>query len=183
MLAARKVLLSKFHDIEMSLRGLLRGYGLKIGRTTRKTFGGRVRELAASLPGLTDVVDALLAARAALIEQFQILDARMIARARMDERTKLLMTVPGVGALISLTFVAAIDDPGRFRSSRTVGAHLGLTQRKYQSGETDVTGRISKCGDREVRNALFEAANVILTRPVKGSQLKSWAARVAGVQG
>ena len=183
LLAARKVLQSKFYDIEMSLRGLLRGYGLKIGRTTRKTFGGRVRELAESLPGLTGVVDALLTARAALIAQFEILDARMVARARMDERTKLLMTVPGVGALISLTFVAAIDDPRRFRSSRTVGAHLGLTQRKYQSGETDVTGRISKCGDREVRNALFEAANVILTRPVKGSQLKSWAARVAARAG
>jgi len=76
------------------------------------------------------------------------------SRARQDERAQLLMSVPGVGALISLTFVSAIDDPARFRSSRTVGAHLGLTQRKYQSGETDITGRISKCGDREVRTAL-----------------------------
>ncbi len=104
-------------------------------------------------------------------------------RARRDERAQLLMTVPGVGALISLTFVSAIDDPARFRSSRMVGAHLGLTQRKYQSGETDVTGRISKCGDQEVRTALYEAANIILTRPVKGSQLKSWATKVASRAG
>jgi transposase len=89
------------------------------------------------------------------------------------------MTTPGVGAVISMTFVAAIDDPGRFKSSRTVGAHFGLTQKKYQSGETDITGRISKCGDEEVRTALYEAANVILTRPVKPSLLKDWAMGVA----
>jgi transposase len=179
LLAARKVLQCKWHDLEMSLRGLLRGYGLKVGETTRKTFEPRVRELAADVPGLADVTDALLKARAVLFEQFRVLDARMIVRARKDERAGLLMTVPGVGALISLTFVSAIDDPSRFRSSRTVGAHFGLTQRKYQSGETDITGRISKCGDQEVRTALYEAANIILTRPVKGSQLKSWAAKIA----
>lgn len=179
LLAGRKMLQSRYIDIEMSLRGLLRGYGLKVGPTKRKTFEDRVRELAGSIPGLTNTIDALLKARAALVEQFRRLDDIVTKRARRDERTQLLMTVPGVGALISLTFVSAIDDPARFRSSRTVGAHLGLTQRKYQSGETDVTGRISKCGDQEVRTALYEAANIILTRPVKGSQLKSWAAKVA----
>lgn len=179
LLAGRKMLQSRYIDLEMSLRGLLRGYGLKVGPTYRKTFADRVRELAASVPGLTDAIDALLKARAALVEQFRRLDGIVTKRARQDERAQLLMTVPGVGALISLTFVSAIDDPARFRSSRTVGAHLGLTQRKYQSGETDVTGRISKCGDQEVRTALYEAANIILTRPVKGAQLKSWAAKVA----
>jgi transposase len=89
------------------------------------------------------------------------------------------MTTPGVGALTALTFTAAIDDPARFRSSRMVGAHFGLTPTKYQSGETDVTGRISKVGDHGVRVALYEAANVILTHPVKGSTLKSWALAVA----
>ena len=89
------------------------------------------------------------------------------------------MTMPGVGAIVALTFSSAIDDPARFRSSRMVGAHFGLTPRKYQSGETDVTGRISKIGDHGVRVALYEAANVILTRAVKGSDLKSWALRVA----
>ena len=81
--------------------------------------------------------------------------------------------------IVALTFVAAVDDPGRFRSSKAAGAHFGLTPRKYRSGETDVTGRISKIGDAGVRTALYEAANIILTRPVKGSALKSWAARLA----
>ena len=110
---------------------------------------------------------------------FRSLERRPLAQARRDVRTRLLMTTPGVGALTALTFTAAIDDPARFRSSRMVGAHFGLTPTKYQSGETDVTGRISKVGDHGVRVALYEAANVILTRPVKGSALKSWALAVA----
>ena len=183
LLAGRKMLQSRYIDLEMCLRGLLRGYGLKVGQTNRKTFEGRVRELAASVPGLDNAVDALLKARTSLLEQFRRLDSIVVSLARRDERAQLLMTVPGVGALISLTFVSAIDDPKRFSSSRSVGAHLGLTQRKYQSGETDITGRISKCGDQEVRTALYEAANIILTRPVKGSQLKSWAAKVAARAG
>jgi transposase len=89
------------------------------------------------------------------------------------------MSTPGVGVIVALTFAAAVDDPGRFRSSKAVGAHFGLTPRKYQSGETDATGRISKIGDAGVRACLYEAANVILTRPVRGSALKSWAARLA----
>ena len=87
------------------------------------------------------------------------------------------MSAPGVGVIVALTFAAAVDDPGRFRSSKAVGAHFGLTPKKYQSGENDVTGRISKIGDAGVRTMLYEAANVILTRPVKGSELKSWAMR------
>ena len=93
------------------------------------------------------------------------------------------MTAPGVGAIVGLTYVSAIDDHSRFRSSKAVGAHFGLTPKKYQSGETDVTGRISKIGDGSVRTALYEAANVILTRPVKGSTLKSWGMRLAARAG
>ena len=93
------------------------------------------------------------------------------------------MTAPGVGTIVALTYASAIDDPARFRSSKAVGAHFGLTPKKYQSGETDVTGRISKIGDGGVRTALYEAANVILTRPVKGSTLRSWAMRVAARAG
>src|SRR5271166_73289 len=103
--------------------------------------------------------------------------------AREDERVRRLMTAPGVGTIVALTYASAIDDPGRFRSSKAVGAHFGLTPKKYQSGETDVTGRISKIGDGGVRTALYEAANVILTRPVKGSTLKSWGMRLAARTG
>jgi transposase len=115
--------------------------------------------------------------------QLRGLERRLRERAREDDRARLLMTTPGVGVIVALTYVAAVDDPGRFRSSKAVGAHFGLTPKKYQSGETDVTGRISKVGDAGVRTALYEAANVILTRPVKGSALKSWAARIANRAG
>lgn len=98
LLAARKMLQSRYIDLEMCLRGLLRGYGLKVGPTNRKTFEGRVRELTASVPGLEDSIDALLKARAMLLEQFRRLDNIVTKRARQDERAQLLMTVPGVGA-------------------------------------------------------------------------------------
>ena len=99
--------------------------------------------------------------------------------ARADARARLLMTAPGVGVIVSLTYASGIDDPARFRSSKALGPHFGLVPKKYQSGETDVTGRISKIGDANVRTALYEAANAILVKPVKGGALKSWAARLA----
>jgi transposase len=183
LLTTRKLLQAKHHALEMSLRGVLRGFGLKVGPTTPRTFSGRIRELVEGHPTLTVVAGALLAAREALGDQLRGLEKRLRDRAREDERARLLMTAPGVGVIVALTFAAAVDDPARFRSSKAVGAHFGLTPRKYQSGETDVTGRISKAGDAGVRTALYEAANVILTRPVKGSALKSWAARLANRAG
>jgi transposase len=179
ILTARKLVQSKRHDLEMSLRGILRGFGLKVGQTTPRSFEVRVRELIDGHATLLVVADALLSARAELAEQLGKLQKRLVSLARQDTRARLLMSTPGVGVLVALTYAAAIDDPARFRSSKATGAHFGLTPKKYQSGETDVTGRISKIGDASVRTALYEAANVILTRPVKGSSLKSWAMRVA----
>jgi transposase len=164
LLTARKLLQTKHHDVGLSLRGILRGFGLKVGPTTERSFAGRVRELVADHPTLTTVAEALLAARAALGEQLRQMDKHLRDQAREDQRARLLMTAPGVGVIVALTFVSAIDDPGRFRSSKAVGAYFGLTPRKYQSGETDVTGRISKIGDATVRTVLYEAANIILTR-------------------
>ncbi len=176
LLTARKLLKSRRIDIEMSLRGILRGFGLKFGVTTPVKFEARVRDLVSGHATLEIAADAMLTARAAIEAEFRRIDKRIRALAFEDPRSRLLMTAPGVGVLISLTIVAAIDDPARFSSSRTVGAHFGLTQRRYQSGETDVTGRISKCGDRDARTALYEAAHVILTRPVRAATaLKSWA--------
>jgi transposase len=183
LLTVRKLLQTKNHDVEMSLRGVLRGFGLKVGPTTPRTFEGRVCELIASHPTLSVVAEALLAARATLFAEWQKLEKRLRSLAREDRRVRLLMTAPGVGTIVALTYASAIDDPARFRSSKAVGAHFGLTQKKYQSGETDVTGRISKIGDGSVRTALYEAANVILTRPVKGSTLKSWGMRLAARAG
>jgi transposase len=179
LLTARKLLQAKRHDVEMSLRGVLRGFGLKVGPTTPRTFEARVRELVDGHPTLVTVAEALLAARTELLRRFEELERRLVEVGRADVRVRRLTTVPGVGNLVALTFVAAIDDPSRFRSSRQVGAYLGLTPKRYQSGETDVSGRISKIGDHGVRTMLYEAANVMLTRPVKGSALKDWALAVA----
>jgi transposase len=179
LLTARKILQAKRHDVEMSLRGVLRGFGLKVGPTTPRTFEARVRELVDGHPTLVTVAEALLAARTELLRRFEELERRLVEVGRADVRVRRLTTVPGVGNLVALTFVAAIDDPSRFRSSRQVGAYLGLTPKRYQSGETDVSGRISKIGDHGVRTMLYEAANVMLTRPVKGSALKDWALAVA----
>jgi transposase len=179
LLGARKLLQGKLHDIELSLRGTLRGFGLKMGKTTPKTFESRVRTLVADHPTLTMIADALLRAREVLLEQFIKLDKEVHAVARHDARALLLTTAPGVGSIVALTYASAIDDPGRFKSSKTVGALFGLTPKKYQSGETDVTGRISKIGDASVRTALYEAANAILERPGNGGWLKQWAISVA----
>jgi transposase len=179
LLTTRKLLQAKHHDVEMSLRGVLRGFGLKVGPTRPKSFAGRVRDLVAYHDTLGMIANALLKARAVLVQEFKAVEKRLYALARNDVRTRRLMTTPGVGAIVALTYAAAIDDPARFRSSRMVGAHFGLTPRKYQSGETDVTGRISRIGDHGVRVALYEAANVMLTRAVTGSDLKSWALCVA----
>ena len=179
LLTARKILQAKRHDVEMSLRGVLRGFGLKVGPTTPRTFEARVRELVDGHPTLVTVAEALLAARTELLRRFEELERRLVEVGRADVRVRRLTTVPGVGNLVALTFVAAIDDPSRFRSSRQVGAYLGLTPKRYQSGATDVSGRISKIGDHGVRTMLYEAANVMLTRPVKGSALKDWALAVA----
>ncbi len=179
LLTARKLVQSKLYDVEMSLRRILRGFGLKVGRTTPKRFAARIRELVAGQATLEGVAAALLSAHEALLFAFAGLEKRVRGLAGADTRARLLMSAPGVGAIVALTFVAAVDDPGRFKSSKGVGAHFGLTPRKYQSGETEVTGRISKIGDASVRSALYEAAHVILTRPVKSSGLKSWAMRLA----
>jgi transposase len=173
LLTARRLVQAKRHDVEMSLRGILRGFGLKVGATTPKTFETRVRELAAGSTTLTVIVQALLAARAVLEREFQGFEKRVRALARADQRARLLMTTPGVGAIVALTYASAIDDPKRFTSSKQV----------FRADETDVTGRISKIGEGHVRAVLYEAANVILTRPVKGGALKSWAMRVAGRAG
>jgi transposase len=179
VLTARKLLQTKLRDVEASLRGILRGFGLKVGKTTPRRFAERIQELVVGHPSLQIIAQALLAAHAVLLREFNGFERRVRSMARQDAKARLLMSTPGVGAIVSLTFASAIDDPARFRSSKRVGAHFGITPKKYQSGETDYTGRISKIGDKEVRTALFESAHIMLTKPVKGSALKSWAIRLA----
>ena len=179
-LTARKLVQSKLRDVENSLRGILRGFGLKVGKTTEREFAGRINQLVTDHPHLQRIVDALLAVREVLRTEFAAFQKQTRKMARSDSRTRLLMSTPAVGPIVALTYASAIDDPGRFKSSKQVGAHFGMTPKKHQSGETDYTGRISKIGDGSVRTALYEAAHIMLTKPVKGcSQLKSWAMRIA----
>jgi transposase len=183
LLAGRKLLLGKVIDIELGIRGLLRGFGLKMGPVSAGRFPARVRELAAGQPMLEQVTEAMLRARDVLRTEVNALYRQVLALVRTDDVCRRLMTVPGVGALTALTFKAAIDDPARFTSSKAVGAHFGLTPKKYQSGETDVTGAISKVGDAMARGALYEAAQVMLTRVMRFSSLKRWALQVAQRRG
>jgi transposase len=180
VLTARKLVQSKLQDVENHLRGILRGFGLKVGKTTNLSFAVRTRKLVANHASLEMIAEALLSVHAVLLREFKTFEKQVRAMARHDAKARLLMSTPAVGPIVALTYASAIDDPGRFKSSKRVGAHFGLTPKRYQSGETDYTGRISKIGDRSVRTALYEAAHIMLTRPIKGcSQLKSWAMRIA----
>jgi transposase len=180
LLTARKLVQAKLKDVENSLRGILRGFGLKVGPTTKRSFAGRIDELVAGHANLEAIAAALLAVRTVLLQELNAFEKRVRELARSHVKARLLMTTPSVGPIVALTYASAVDDPSRFRSSKAAGAHFGLTPKKYQSGETDIDGRISKIGDAAVREALYQAAHVMLTKPVKGATaLKSWAMRIA----
>ena len=183
LLVGRKLLQGKLLDVELSIRGILRGYGLKVGEVSRGKFEARIRELTAGHITLETVIGAMLAARAALWNEFTKLHREMLKIARADKVCRRLMSTPGVGALVALTYRSAVDEPTRFGKSSTVGAYFGLTPKKYQSGETDRDGGVSKVGDAMVRTALFEAAHIMLTRATRFSSLKHWALDVARRRG
>jgi transposase len=183
LLTVRKVLKSKLLDIEADLRGVLKNFGLKLGKVTVRNFEHRVRELAAFDPLIAAVVDPALIARRALREQFDRLHRMLLEVVRQDDVCRRLMTMPGVGPVVALNYRVAIDIPNRFAKSRTVGAHIGLTPTRYQSGEVDWTGRISKFGDPMARASLYEAAQVLMTRVARWSPLRSWAMRIAKRRG
>jgi transposase len=178
LLVNRQQLLTKALDLENSVRGSLKVFGLRVGTVTRRTFESRVLELVAVDRGLTAITEPMLRVRRALIEEFERLDRLCRRLARGDIVCRQLMTVPGVGTVVALTYRTGIDAPERFSRSRDVGAHFGLTPRRYSSGQTDYDGRISCCGDAMVRTALYQAANVLLHHG-RWSSLRSWAMRIA----
>jgi transposase len=183
LLVARKQLQARVNDLELCLRGILRGFGLKLGDLTKGRFEARVRELVAGQRTLESLAEPMLRARAALRAEYAAVHREVLRIVRVDADCRRMMTVPGVGAIVAMTFKAAVDDPGRFKCSRDVGAHFGLTPKRYQSGEVDRSGHISKTGDAQVRTALFEAAHVMLLRVQRFSALKAWALRLARTRG
>jgi transposase len=164
LLTARRMLINKRRDIENGIRALLREVGLKVGTPTRKAFPARVRELAADDVMRGSLAGSRLSVIEVMTQEVEQLTKRVLDEVRVEPTCRCLMTVPDVGPLTALAFRATIDQPSRFRKSRDVGAHLGLTPRRYQSGETDVQVHISRCGDELTRTALYKAAHSLLIR-------------------
>ena len=183
LLVGRKLLQGKLLDVELSIRGILRGFGLKVGAVSKGRFAARIRELIAGQPMLERVIEPMLRAREALRAEYHALHRAMLGIVREDAVCRRLMTVPGVGALVAVTFTSAIDDPARFRHSRAVGAHFGLTPKKYQSGETDVTGGISKAGRRHGAHRPLRGGPRDADPERQFSTLKRWALEVARRRG
>jgi transposase len=183
LLVGRKQLQHKLTDIELSIRGILRGFGLKVGRVVKTAFAKRIRELVTGHAMLEQIAEAMLSARAALLIQFNKLHKAVLAIVRGDEVSRRFTTAPGVGAIVAITYKSALDDPSRITKSKNAGPLFGLTPKRYQSGETDVTGGISRVGDEMVRTALYEAANAVLSRRTRFSTLKRWGLEVAKRRG
>jgi transposase len=183
LLTHRKLLQSKAIAIENDLRATLRNFGLKVGVVGTVKFEARIKELVESTTDLVVLVEPLLIVRRVLREQIGILHRRLLAIVRNDAVCRRLMTVPGVGPVVALTYRATVDVPSRFRNSKAVGAVFGLTPSKHQSGESDRTGGISRCGDEMMRMMLYEAAHIMLVRSAKWSWLKAWAMKIARHRG
>jgi transposase len=179
LILARKKLVGQRVTLENQIRGLAVAFGVRLPRGLSSAFVHQVITMSDGIIGLSAAMRGLLAARDAVLGAVAAIDVDMKRLVRASDACRRLMTIPGVGQLTALAFTAAIDDPSRFRRSRDLGAYLGLVPRRYQSGEFDYTGSISKAGDRRVRTLLYEAANVMLTRYKGELKLKTWAFAIA----
>lgn len=186
LLAGRELLVRSRVRIENEIRGLLRTFGVLFGKSVGG-FARRIDEILAgeldASPLIRDVIVALARARLALVEQIKRLDRQVSSVARASSTARLLMTAPGVGPITALSVKTALDDAGRFKRSSSAGAYLGLTPRRYESGEVSWNGRISKHGNKATRKHLYEAATTLLTRSTAFSSLKAWGLRLASKVG
>ncbi|TGQ27895.1 MULTISPECIES: IS110 family transposase [unclassified Mesorhizobium] len=181
LLVARRTVLNEMRSIENVVRAMLRETGVKLGTPSRTAFADRVRELAGT--EVMAMVEPLLAILSVMLKEFARLTKQVLHIVRKEEVCRRLMSAPGVGPITALAFRATVDRPERFGSSRAVGAHLGLTPARYQSGETDVQGKVSRCGDELARTALYEAAHSLLVRSKKWSSLRAWGMNIARRRG
>lgn len=176
LIGVRKQVAAMLIQLSNQIRGVMKTFGLIVPKGKGRVFEEHVRELLADNDGLARIILPLLDAWRDIRKHTANLDRQLLAAARNSRATQLLMTIPGIGAITSLSFSAAIEDPGNFKRSRSVGAWLGLTTRRYQSGEIDYDGHISRRGDSYLRSLLYEAAVVMLTRTSSRheSSLKEW---------
>jgi transposase len=179
LLGARAQLVGMTTRLSNHIRGVLKTFGLLPGAMRGLPFDRRVEALLADRDDLVPIVQPMLTAWRHLREQIAAFDKAVRALAKSSSTCRLLMSVPGIGVVSVLAFVSTVEDPARFTRSRSVGAHMGLTPRQYQSGEVDRSGRISRCGDTLARTLMYEAAVVILTRVKRASGLKDWAQAIA----
>lgn len=179
LLGARAQLMGVSVDLSNQIRSTLKTFGLMAGKDAGRAFEARVRALIDGRPTIAGIIEPLMAAWCAVRTQIGVLDRRLVRLAREDATCRLLMTCPGVGVIVATSFAAAIEAPERFRRSRAVGACLGLTPTRYQSGEVDRTGRVSHSSDRMVRSDLFEAPASLLARGRRDSALKRWGRELA----
>ena len=179
LIIARKKLVGQRVTLENQIRGLAVVFGVRLPHGLTRAFIEQALKASEGVDGLSAAMRGLVSARSAVLEAITAIDSDIRRLVRASEACRRLMTIPGVGQLTALAFAAAVDDAGRFKRSRDIGAYLGLVPRRYQSGEVDYTGGISKCGDRRVRTLLYEAANVMLTRYKGPLKLKNWALAIA----
>ena len=174
LITARNQMLKVAVQLSNQIRGLMKTFGLVVPKGAGRVFEGHVRSLLASNAGLEQIILPVLEAWRGMRASAAGLSKQLVASARASEQCQLLSSIPGVGAVTASSFVAAIEDPENFRKSRSVGAWIGLTTRRYQSGEVDYDGHISRRGDNHLRGLLYEAATVILTRSTAESALRIW---------
>ena len=183
LLRSRSALVEGIIRLELSVRGTLRNFGLKLGRVSKGNYEERVQELTSDNAMLSDAVAPILRLRRQMRDELALMTKRVRSLALSDATCRQLMTMPGVGPVTALTFVTAVDDPARFRRARDVGAWAGLTPKRSQSGERDVSGEITRAGDAALRTALFQAATSMLNATTKMNWLKAWALRLAAQRG
>ena len=183
LLVARRTVLNEMRTIENVVRAILREAGIKLGTPSRAAFADRVGELAGDEPAVMALVAPLLRVLTTMRHELAHLTRQVLEIVRKEETCRRLMSTPGVGPITALAFRATIDRPDRFGRSRDVGAHLGLTPARYQSGDTDIQGKVSRCGDELARTALYEAAHSLLVRSRKWSSLRAWGMKIAKRRG
>jgi transposase len=174
LVAARTKLVRTTTELSNQIRGLMKTFGLVVPAGKGGKFEEHVRALLVDQKDLAAIVLPVLEAWRSMRLRAAELGRQLIADARKSEACQLLMSIPGVGTVTATSFTTAIEDPNNFKKSRSVGAWLGLTTRRYQSGQVDYDGHISRRGDRHVRSLLYEAATVILTRSSAESGLRTW---------
>lgn len=187
LIGARERLIRLRKDLEGHIRGVLKTFGIRMtgigqGRQ-RQVFRDQLAAAGETDPVLRAIADGFIAAHATLCQAAADLDTAVKKKARAHPVARRLMTIPGVGPINALSFIALVDDPNRFSRTSDVGAFLGLTPKRHQSGEMDWSGRVSKCGDGTMRGLLFEAASCVIRQITRFSPLKNWAVRLAGRRG